>query len=223
MLRRTLVVALAVVLGGSALAVAAKPGPGGKTHTLSLAAAPNTVVFGHAATLSGTLTGANNAGVTITLRANPYPFTAARDAGTVKTNAAGAFTFSVRPAAHTRYTVEAHPKGSGLVRSAEVLVRVRKGISFHVSTTRPARGARVRFYGQVTPAHDGLEVRIQRRRANGTWATLTRTKLTHVAGANRSNYSVRAKVSASGAYRAVVVNDPDHLAAGSRPRNLVVH
>jgi len=74
----------------------------------------------------------------------------------------------------------------------------------------------------VAPAHDGAAVRIQRRRANGTWVTVAQTTLTD-AGTDVSRYAKRVRVRRTGTYRVRVLSgDTDHLTGTSRKRKLTV-
>ncbi|HEX2414481.1 MAG TPA: hypothetical protein VHJ37_04620, partial [Thermoleophilaceae bacterium] len=74
-------------------------------------------------------------------------------------------------------------------------------ITLKVSDATPRAGSRVRFYGSVTPAHDGRKVAIQKRGRGGTFKTVVRVTLRD-AGSARSTFSKRLKVKADGAYRA---------------------
>ena len=84
-----------------------KPGetPGEQASGLSLAATPNPVKFGRSVTLSGTLTGPNNTGRTITLREDPFAFDNFSSVGTVDTDAQGNYSFVRSPAVNTNYQV----------------------------------------------------------------------------------------------------------------------
>src|SRR4051812_8114634 len=83
---------------------AAAPGPPVQ-NAVTIAAAPTTVTFGRTTTISGQVTGPNNANVHVTLEENPYPFTGGFKATTLTatTTATGAYTLSVGPALNTRY------------------------------------------------------------------------------------------------------------------------
>jgi hypothetical protein len=66
-------------------------------------------------------------------------------------------------------------------------------------------------------------VRIQRRRATGTWKTVALTVLRD-AGDARSTYSRRVRIRRDGTYRArVIAVDGDHLSGTSRRRHVNVH
>ena len=192
--------------------------PGG--NAVTIAAAPSTVTFGRPTTISGQVTGPDNAGVEVELESNPAPFTAGFKNAGVKatTNAAGNYTMAVTPTVNTRYRVTA--KTRPRVTSPETLVNVRVRVGLRLSDSTPRAGQRVRFFGAVTPAHDGKIVRIQRRTSAG-WRTVARATLvtgTTVNGVARSKYSKRIRIRRSGTYRArMTPGDGDHV-RGTSPR-----
>src|SRR4051794_19076772 len=148
--------ALLVVCAGPA--VAAKPPKGGKPNpNLTIKASAPAVTFGRTVTLSGT---AKNvaAGTTVELQQNPFPYAGFKPSGkTAVVDTAGNWAVpGVAPQVHTQYKIVA--KTSPPTESAGVLVRVRLRVSFRVSESTPKKGARVRFFGTVAPAHDGKPV-----------------------------------------------------------------
>jgi hypothetical protein len=190
-----------------AAALAAKPAP----TTVSITASPTTITFGRAATISGT-TAPN---VAVTLRADPFPFSSSfAQVATATSNAAGAYSFTVKPDRITRYRVSA--KAHPTAQSAIATVSVRWHVTRSVSTRTPRRGTRVRFSGSVSPAHAGGTAEIQRRTSTGfktvKTATLDAT----------SHYAVRVRVRHSGTYRVRVEGDGAHLAGNSRRVKLTV-
>jgi hypothetical protein len=188
---------------------------------VTIAAAPNPVTFGKATVVSGTVTGPNAAGVVVDLEQTPSPFTApfTKTGQTATTDATGNYTFTVTPTANVRYQVTA--KTSPPVTSANVQVNVRKRVSFRVNDRSIHRGQRVRFFGTVKPAHDGLVARIQRRKA-GKWRTVAKTTLRKSTTAGQSRYSKRMRVYRTGVYRVRVPADADHLRGTSRKRKITV-
>ena len=74
----------------------------------------------------------------------------------------------------------------------------------------------MRFRGTVRPQHDGTRVAIQRKRADGTWATV-RTPLLRDAGSAYSRYSKRIRIRRSGTYRTVIAR-PRGPRRGRQPR-----
>ena len=195
----------------------------GQTGTgLSIAARPNPLVWGGATTITGQLTGARQtAGVDVTLRQNPYPYTGGFKAlATVKTDAQGRYAFTRKPKANTRYEVQARARPN--VTSATLQVRVRAKVTLRLSDSTPARGQRVRFSGSVYPAHDGRLVSLQRRTSTGRFVTVARTPLRHVLSGVRSSFSRSLTIVAGGTYRAYVGGHADH-SAGFTGRSVVVH
>jgi hypothetical protein len=179
-------------------------------NTVSIAAAPNPVTFGAATTITGTVGGSNNAGVTVDLELTPSPFSApfAKTGVSATTDAAGNYTMTIVPGLNTRY--QAVAKTSPPVTSTQVEVKVRKRVSLRV------RGHRLS--GTVKPAHDGLVARIQRRTRTKKWKTVARVKLKASKTPGQSRYSKR--VSRRGVYRVRVPADADHLRGTSRKRKV---
>jgi hypothetical protein len=200
--------------------------PGTAPDSISIGASRRTVTFGGPVTISGTVAGANNAGVTVVLEQNPAPYTGGftPTGQTATTNATGGYTFTVTPAKNTRYQVTA--KGKKRPDSPIVGVNVRVKVALHLSDRTPKRGQLVRFSGTVLPAHTGTLVRIQRHTATG-WRTVTTTRLvdaTPVLGIARSKFSKRIRVTRSGVYRArVVPTDGDHVTGTSPRRSVRTH
>src|SRR5215211_2827873 len=97
---------IALSLAAGALAVAPAAGAhhqqghqgGGGTGKLSLKAAPNPVKFGNSVTLSGKLTGSNNAARTVNLFADPYPYDTFSNVASAVTNASGDYSLTRKPA-----------------------------------------------------------------------------------------------------------------------------
>jgi len=194
-----------------------KPGhnPGGAT-SLSIAAKPTPVVFGSATVLSGRLNTATKAGVTVTLREDPYPFgDGTKSVATAVTDAQGDYSFTRRPSVNTVFGVTASP-----VRSPNALVNVRIRMSLRVSDSSPRVGQLVRFKGRACPAHDGLVVRIQRRSSTGRYVTVRRTTLKDATTC--SAYSRAFRIYRDGRYR-VTADDADHARGYSRSRVLDAH
>jgi hypothetical protein len=195
-----------------------KPPPAGGAD-LTIVAQPNPTVFRRATVISGRLKGPDNAGKTVTLREDEFPFgTGAKNVATTTTDAKGDYTFTRRPARNTSY--QAFTPGTvtyGTVVSQAVLVKVRIRIGLRVSDRTPRVGQLVRFRGVACPAHKGLGVRIQRRTPKGTFRTVRRTKLR--AGTRCSAYSRRFRIFRDGTYR-VTADDRDHARGFSRTRFL---
>jgi hypothetical protein len=189
------------------------PGQPNPTADLSIAAAPNPTLFQRATVIAGRLKGPGNAGRTVVLREDAFPFgTAVENVATATTGANGDYAFTRHPARNTAYQAVV-----GTTVSATTVVDVRIRIGLRVSDATPQVGQLVRFGGRACPAHDGLPARIQRRTASGTFRTVRRTTLRGATGC--SVYTRRFRVYRDGAYR-VVADDADH-ARGFSPTRFV--
>ncbi len=185
---------------------------------VTLAATPTTITLGATTTLSGRLTGPDNAAARVQLQESPVPATDFKNVGDpVVTDAAGNYSFTVAPALNTRYQVVA--KASPPVTSAAVLLLVRSKVSFKVGDSLVHRGQRVRFKGTVKPAHDGRRVKIQRRTKTG-FKTVAHATLRKSATVGRSVYSKRIRIKAKGTYRVRLGADADHATGTSRKRTI---
>jgi hypothetical protein len=222
-MRSSIVVPLAA-LGALVVLPLAAPAqqPPKDRNRVSLEAARDRITFGATTTLSGKVTGRRSGGVEVALHADPFPVDSEGAVAETTTDANGDFQFlGVNPDRHTRYRVTA--KTSPPVTSGHVDVLVRVRVTLRLSDRTPAAGERVRFRGSVTPEHDGVRVRIQRRTRDGRWKTVARTT-TRDAGDERSRYSRRVTIRRDGRYRVKVVpHDVDHLAGKSRRRFVDVH
>ena len=203
LVRRSLLVISAAALMAASLPVVAsathKPGhrPGAGGVDLTIAAKPTTIVFGGATVISGRLRGANNAGRTVALRADGYPFNVG-DAVVARTQTSsnGSYSFTHRPDRNTNYQVTVGAVGSERVR------------------------VNVRFRGRACPESDGATVSIQRRTSTGRYRTVRRTRLR--AATRCSTYSRRMRVYRDGTYRATV-DDAARARGYSRGRFLNAH
>lgn len=211
-----------VVASGALAAKPPKPAPGGGTNAVSIAAKPNPISFASFVTLSGRVTGKGNAGVSVALQADPYPFADNGFAtkGTKLTDNNGNYSIAQAPGLNTRYRVVA--SASPKVTSTMVTVSVAYRVGLSVSDSTPRRGSRVRFSGSVGPRKDGSIAFIQKRRSDGRFVTVARASL-RAGTASRSVYSRRLRVSSSGTYRVRVSGDASHRAGNSRTRTLTVH
>ena len=193
-----------------------QPGePGRQAGALSLAITPNPVKFGRSVTISGTLTGPNPTGRTITLREDPFPFDDLLNVGTVDTDAAGNYSFVRSPTMNTNYQVR-----RGGVESQTVTVAVKPRVSLRFGDRTPPAGKRIRLRGKVCPEHDGGTLEIQRRKARGQWRTVARVTMEDAGTC--SSYRRRLRVRRDGAFRTFFAADSDHAAARSRVRRIDV-
>jgi len=214
--RLILAAALAALLILAASGQAAKPPKPGAT-TLRASAAQ--VTFSTPVTLTGKVKG-GKAGIPIALQRRAADATTFAPAGTATTDPNGDFTFTVRPAESSVFRVIAAttPPAS----SPDTPVAVAPLVGLKVSDATPRKGRRVRFRGTVRPQHDGMRVTIQRKRADGSWATV-RSPLLRDAGSAYSSYSKRFRIRRDGTYRTVVAAHADHAEGVSRERTLTVH
>lgn len=222
-MRRVLPVVAAIAVVVSAVPVIAeadhRPGhapgknPPSAGADLTIVAQPNPTVFQRPTVISGKLKGSGNAGKTVTLREDVFPFADGfKTVATATTDAKGDYTFTRAPARNTAYQVSV-----GTETSATVIVKVRIRMGLRVSDATPRVGQLVRFRGRACPAHDGLPVRIQRQTAKGNFVTVRRTTLRGAAGC--STYTRRFRVYRDGTYR-VTSDDRDHARGFSATRFL---
>lgn len=207
--------ALLILAAAAAIPVAAGAVKPPTNSTVTATVAPSVVTFGTPAKVAGT-TAPNTA---VTLQADAFPYDANfSKVVSSKSDASGAYAFSVTPEAGTHYRVTA--KLSPPVTSLIVALGVRWRITLKVSTRSPSAGSKVRFSGTVAPGHTGQPVRVQRRTASG-FRTVANTTLK--AGLNNTSvYSIRVRVKRSGTYRVQVPSDGSRLAANSSTRKLTV-
>jgi plastocyanin len=95
-------------------------------------------------------------------------------------------------------------------------------VTLKVSDTTPLAGKPVRVSGVVRPARDGRKLQIQKRLRNGAFKTIATTRLRD-AGAAKSSYSLRLRLSADTVLRARVAGDAERATGLSRGRKLDVH
>ena len=170
---------------------------------VSLIATPNPVPFGKPTSLQGILSGTGNAGRTVVLQSNPFPYTQGfvNAANAQVTNAQGIFMFpllSLPVNTQFRVVMTDRPDVASPVYVAYAKVRVTE----HRRRSHSRRGKVIRFYGSVTPVNDGTRVAIQRF-SKGHWRTVTGT-ITHHHSATSSSYSKRVLIRHSGSYRVFV-------------------
>jgi hypothetical protein len=215
--RTIIAVAAVAVTAAGATAMAAKP-PKPPASTLSINASSTHVVYGGALTIFGSLTGAGNANVAVTVQQAPFPYTRYATLAGGRTNAVGAYSFAgLRPGVNTRYRVRAKHATSAIV---QVFVRYR--VSLSVSDSTPKRGQLVRFSGVISPAANGRLVLLQRRGTNGVFRTVGRTTVLP-RSATSVQFSLSKRIFSSGVYRAHIGADASHEPGNSRTRSLRAH
>ena len=206
---------IAAALTISATGLAQKPP---KAGSITLKPSADQVTYSTPVTLTGKVKGAK-AGVIVTLERRAANVTTFVPAGTATTDGNGDYTFTQRPAKSSvfRATAATTPPAT----SADTPVAVAPLVGLKVSDSTPRKGQRVRFRGTVRPQHDGTRVAIQRKRADGTWATV-KTPLLQDAGSSYSTYSKRIRIRRTGTYRTVIAAHADHAEGVSRERVLTV-
>jgi hypothetical protein len=183
---------------------------------LTVAAAPDPVVFGSQTVFTGRLAGVSNTGQQVVLEQRPFPYTAEFTATglTATTDATGAFAFApTAPTLTTQYRAFA-PRRE--VRSPITTVEVALRIGTAVTGTRVRRGARLKFYGSVRPARPGAQVGIQKRTRDGRWVTVAGATARGTEG-GASTYRRTIRPPRGGTYRVfVAVPGGDVVSAAGR-------
>jgi hypothetical protein len=215
---------LALALVEPAFGAGAPAGHSAAANAVTIAAAPNPVVFGASTAITGLVTGKHASGAAVSLEAKPFPYTGTfAKVSSATADATGHYSIKIAPSLNTVYEVVAHTAPPAT--SPTVLVRVRVSVSLRVSTRTPAIGQSVRFSGFVLPAYNGKAVRIQRRTSAG-WRTVAKATLvaaTPVGTVARSKYSKRLRIRKSGSYRVRFVPPTGRITNHSPIRRLTVH
>jgi hypothetical protein len=193
------------------------PKPPGQAAVTIKTSAP-VIVFANPVTITGSVKRAK-AGVPVTVERRATTETVFKPVATVLTDSQGDYRVDDHPSVNSVYRAIAATVPPA--QSAETTVLVRPRVSFRVSDSTPSAGQRVRFRGTVRPQHDGRRVAIQRRRADGTWATVVRTRLRD-AGEEFSRYRRRVRIRRTSTWRVRIAAHADHAAGFSRRRTLTV-
>jgi hypothetical protein len=182
--------------------------------SLQILAAPNPVPFGGTVVVQGTLSGTGNASREVILQADPFGSPAGfQQVGNPElTTATGSFSFPVLGLASTtafRVVTAMQPQVSSPVATALVAAVV----DAHIGRSR--KPGRLRVYGTVTPAENGMRVGILREvRGRGI---LVGGAILAPDGPSRSAFS-RTIPSRPGVYRVlVVVTGGAQISAYGRP------
>ena len=208
------VAAVAMVALLVPLAAPAKKTP--RTRTCRSRSTPTVQQWPRTVTITGRLSGNDKAGKTIELQSNPHPFSGEFKAVATTTtdqqrrllvhHASGRADTTTAPCADLT-----PDETSGAVR-----VFVRMKITRRVSDRTPAAGETVTFSGRVGPAHEGLEVLMQRRRPTGTWKTMDSARLGAAAARRHVDLQQGLVMKRDGAWRARIRGDGNHRGAISR-------
>jgi hypothetical protein len=129
--------------------------------SLQIVSTPDPVAFGGAITVQGTLSGTGNVNREVVLQANAFPFTAgfANVGNPELTSATGSFSFALLGLGVTsqfRVVTTTQPAVVSPVATESVTVLV------SASHAPARRRHRVRIEGTVTPAENGMPVRVMR-------------------------------------------------------------
>lgn len=192
-----------------------------KTNAPKPTSSVNPVTYGKSVQISGALKGNPNANLPIALQQSPFPFTVWTTVASANSSATGAYVFSVVPLINSRYRVATTAAVPPVV-SGELDQTVNQRVAFSVGDKTPKKGVKVRFYGKVTPAHDGSFVMLQKLSSTGTFNLVAQIKLVD-AGDARSSYSRRIRVKRNATYRVMVPATPSLGAGVSATRTLKVH
>jgi hypothetical protein len=173
---------------------------------LTLTTATPVIVFGQAATLTGTLSqgGAPMPGQSVALLGQEIGASVFSPLASATTDGAGAYTSVVRPKKQTTYKASY----AGVAAEPTVAVAVKHLVKLRVRR----RGTRGTFTGSVGPRHPGRVVVIQKR-ASGRWVKFATLKTN-----SKSVFSTvkRLKRRAKYQFRARTAADADHLAGVSK-------
>ena len=181
---------------------------------LTVAATPNPVPFGSAATIGGTLAGTGGGNRQVVLQQRPFPYTGgfAQVGNPQLTSPAGAFSFPGVPIALTTQFRVLSP-GRPTLTSPIVTTGVSVRVSTIVRKRRLRRGTLVRFSGLVRPSRDAAQVGVQRLTKDGRWVTFAGT-IAHHASATASRYAKTVRIRHSGSYRIYVLVDDGRYVSG---------
>jgi predicted GH43/DUF377 family glycosyl hydrolase len=183
----------------------AVPAPPPPAPVLSFGAAPKTIVFGKAVTLSGTVTqsGLPLAGQAVALGAQPIGATVFAVLPPVTTDAAGNYRAVVKPTKKTTYKAGF----TGVSPEPTVTVSVKHSITLRGSR----RSGKTYLRGTIGPRHAKRVVLIQRLKGR-RWVTIAKVRTSR-----RSTFQLVRKASLKRAkFRARIGADREHLANISR-------
>src|SRR5262249_11203338 len=124
------------------------------------------VVYGAAATISGTIA-SRNAGVTLAVLQQPFGQTSYATVGSVVTGPGGTWSYRVRPKVQTSYEAKV-PEGT----SAPIAVGVRPAVSLRVIT-----GARFTTRVSASKSYARKVVQLQRLMPGNHWQTVAKARL----------------------------------------------
>jgi hypothetical protein len=200
------------------------PAPPAAT-TLTLVAAPTSVLYGGTVTLTGRLQEADSAGIadeTVTVERRPKGTTTWTTLTTVTTASDGTFDPSpqVTPQVHTQYRLR-HPAtpfyAASTSPTATVLVGVR--LTARLNPTSMTLGRTATISGQVVPTHRGQRIRLQYKQGQSWRTAQTRT----LPATGRYSFALRPRGTGTSWWRIHKASDADHVGAISPTVRLVVY
>lgn len=142
--------------------------------SVTATASSGLVVYGATVTLSGAVS-SKRSGETVAVFSQPYGASAPEAVGAAITQAAGQWTYLVRPKLRTVYTARWKPAATTAM-SAPLAVKVRPQVALRV---KAAQGRVVTFFTKARGARSfaGRVLSFQRRNAFGQWVILKRVTL----------------------------------------------
>jgi hypothetical protein len=193
--------------------------------TLTLTAAPTSVLYGGAVQLAGRLQQADTAGVAgkpVTVERRPKGTTTWSALTTVTTASDGTLDPNpqLTPQAHTEYRLR-HPATPFSAASTSRTVSVRVGVCLTTRRNRTsmALGRTVTISGQVVFAHHGQRIRLQHKQGKA-WRTVQAKPLP---ATGRYSFAVRPRATGTSWWRIYKASDADHVGAISATLRLVVY
>ena len=182
---------------------------------VTLVATPAAVAPNGATTLSGQLTGTNNANRDVVLEASQWPYTAGFTAigNKIVTDALGNFAFNVLGVPfNTQFRVALAQRPE--VVSPLVTVSVPMKVTSDIRTVKRFKHSKkVRFKGTVTPAPDEPSLVVQKLR-DGVWTTIA-TAGKWTASATGLTFKKKVRIGKSGKFRLVATDIEGKYAVGA--------
>jgi hypothetical protein len=191
------VLAAIALLGAPATAAADPP------TRITIVAAFDPLTYGENAYVNGQLFGTAQAGQLVGLEQSAPPFTDWAPVAQATADAAGYYSFKLRPSQTMQYRTGSH----GVPSERVVQVSVAPRIAFKAAA---AGNSSIRFSGTFAPALDGQSVAIQRRTTSG-WKTVASVRL-H----SGKTFEGRVRAHRATQLRAFFTTDGAHLGAHSK-------
>lgn len=161
---------LVATLATLAFLVAAVPATADAPTRVTIVAVFQPITYGENAYVNGQLIGDDQAGQAIALEQSPPPYTEWTAVAQTTSDAAGYYSFKLRPS----QTMQYRTNSQGTPSDSAVQVDVQPRITLKASA---AGKTSVRFSGTFGPALDGQSVAVQRRDASGSWTTIANASL----------------------------------------------